>query len=234
MFDRKKINKIIREFYEANKLDPLKNDYEYLEKSFKGINLLWLCNYRKIKEVKYLMIAEAPLWGTDEKYIYNPKTENSQFFYRNDLGEILNKEITTKSEFIDTCNQIGLLIVDISPYPLNQKDTVINYRRTENGSRRLTTKEYRYLVQRTIDSYFRVKIELIKRKKSDNVKVFFRYSRVKDSFTDIVSSILEENKLLQSPNDLMDISQNGGGISKLKLCKILNTYCTMTKNSTNA
>ncbi len=26
------------------------------------------------------MIAEAPLWGKDKSYIYNPETKNTQFF----------------------------------------------------------------------------------------------------------------------------------------------------------
>jgi len=73
----------------------------------------WLSS--QIESVNYLMLAEAPLWGETKKYIYNPDINNSQFFYRSDLEDILNKHIADKKEFIQVCNEIGLLIVDISP-----------------------------------------------------------------------------------------------------------------------
>ena len=210
-------NKIfLKIFYEQNGIsNKFDKDSIYLEKAFKDINKIWLDNLNQIKVVNYLMIAEAPLWGKVEKYIYNPEINNSQFFYRSDLGDILNKHIADKKEFIKVCNEIGLLVVDISPFPLNPSDTVINYRS-------LTTTQYRQLVSLTIPTFFEKKIKAIAEKKSDNIKTFFRYARVKNNFEDLISKVLIDNKIIEIQNDIGDISQNGGGIDKTKLDKIIN------------
>lgn len=210
-------NKIfLKIFYEQNGIsNKFDKDSIYLEKAFNDINKIWLDNLNQIKVVNYLMIAEAPLWGKVEKYIYNPEINNSQFFYRSDLGDILNKHIADKKEFIKVCNEIGLLVVDISPFPLNPSDTVINYRS-------LTTTQYRQLVSLTIPTFFEKKIKAIAEKKSDNIKTFFRYARVKNNFEDLISKVLIDNKIIEIQNDIGDISQNGGGIDKTKLDKIIN------------
>lgn len=215
----------IESFYTSlGRENDFEMDNKYLENAFRKINDIWIDNLDKIEEVKYLMIAEAPLWGENEEYIYNPDTNNTQFFYRSDLEETLKTKIRNKEEFIRTCNTIGLLIIDISPYPLNTKDTKINYGKNENGSRKLTKKEYRDLVSKTLPSYFNQKIKLIKGKKANDLKVFFRYSRVKNTFIDIIESVLKDYNIIESKNDLGDISQNGGGIDRAKLKEILWQY----------
>lgn len=60
------------------------------EPAFFEINKIWIENLNLIKNVNFIMIAEAPLWGMTKKYIYNPEVNNSQFFYRSDLGDIIN------------------------------------------------------------------------------------------------------------------------------------------------
>jgi len=172
------------------------------------------CNLGEIEKVNYLMIAEAPLWGKVKKYIYNPEINNSQFFYRSDLGDILGKHIPDKQTFIKVCNEIGLLIVDISPFPLNPNDTSINYRD-------LTKSQYREMVSLTIPTYFERKITAIGNKKSKNIKVFFRYGRVKENFQDLIAKVLVSNKYIKTSNEIEDISKNGGGIDKTKLGKII-------------
>lgn len=199
-------------------------DNNYLETAFNEINGVWADNLNDIKEVNFLMIAEAPLWGKDKKYIYNPETNNSQFFYRNDLGEILGKEIRDKLNFIKICNEIGLLVIDISPFPLNSKDTGINYRKNENGSIKLTRKQYKDLVSKTITTYFEKKVTAIKSKKSNNIIVFFRYARVKSAFQKMISKVLIDNGMIRSENDIGDISKSGGNIDKTKLAQIINRF----------
>jgi len=208
---------ILKTFYDRLGLSSkFEKDNDYLEKAFKDINEIWLDNLDKIEKVKYLMIAEAPLWGQEKKYIYNPNTNNSQFFYRSDLGDILNRRIIDKPEFIKVCNEIGLLIVDISPFPLNPKNTSINYRN-------LTTIQYKQLVSLTIPTYFEEKIKIIGTKSSANIKTFFRYTRVKNTFQDLISQVLIDNKLIKTQNEILDISQNGGGINKAKFGQIIKT-----------
>lgn len=207
--------KFLKAFYDQRGLSSkFDNDCIYLEKAFNDIYKIWLDNLNQIETVNYIMLAEAPLWGQKKKYIYNPEINNSQFFYRSDLSDILNKHIADKQDFINICNSIGLLVVDISPFPLNPTDTSINYRD-------LTKAQYKQLVDLTIPTYFEEKIKAIKAKKSANIKTFFRYARVKNTFQSLVSNVLIEHEIINHQNEIGDISQNGGGIDKEKLRQII-------------
>ncbi|SEK24868.1 hypothetical protein [Parapedobacter koreensis] len=214
--------KILKAFYDKRGLSAyFDQDSLYLENAFNEITSIWFDNFQQIDKVNFLMISEAPLWGKKKKYIYNPNTKNSQFFYRNDLGDILNKNILNKENFIKVCNDIGFLILDISPFPLNYKDTKINYAKNKNGSLKLTKKEYRELVQLTIPTFFEQKIKTIAEKKSTNIKTFFRYARVKNTFEDLVSKVLIDNKIVRDQQDIGAIFKKGGGIDKTKLEMII-------------
>ena len=222
VFEYSENKQIIESLY--NKLGLTKEfgkDSIYLENAFNEINEIWLNNFKNIDKVKYLMIAEAPLWGQKKKYIYNPKTNNSQFFYRSDLESILNVQISDKKEFINTCNSIGLLVVDISPFPLNTVDTKINYGRNKNKSKKLTDKEYKELVKETLPTYLNKKLILIEQKKSSDIIVFFRYTKVKETFQELISDTLIQTGLIRIPHEIADISQPGGGINRMKLSQII-------------
>ena len=76
-----KYRKELVEFYTENGLSQsLNSDEEYLHNAYVCISELWEENADAIAEVNFVMIAEAPLWGANKKYIYNPKSPNSQFF----------------------------------------------------------------------------------------------------------------------------------------------------------
>jgi len=213
---------IIESFYDSLGLAyEFEKDNIYLEGAFNEINEIWIENFNNIDKVKYLLIAEAPLWGQKKKYIYNSRTKNTQFFYRSDLEKILNIQITDKKEFIKTCKKIGLVVVDISPFPLNTKDTKINYGKNKDGSKKLTKKEYKELVRLTMPTFFERKIRLVGQKKFSDIKVFFRYARVKNAFQDLISDVLIKNGLIKKQEDVGNISQTGGGIDRMKLKKII-------------
>lgn len=213
--DYKENREILKKFYQNNGLNScFENDNQYLENSFEKIKNLWLENLEKIGRVNYIMIAEAPLWGSENKYIYNPRTNNSQFFYKGDLEDTLGIKIEDKLEFLKICNSIGLVILDISPFALNSKNTAINYRK-------MGIKKYKNLVENTLPYYFDKKIHFIKPKISGEVKVFFRYKRVKKNFEKVVVKTLLENKIVTSIDQISEISQKGGGINKSKLKEII-------------
>ena len=89
--------KILKLHYAEHGLtDSFEKDSRYLETAFHDINNMWFRNLDRIETVNYLMLAEAPLWGERKKYIYNPETNTSQFFYRRDLENVLNKWIPDK------------------------------------------------------------------------------------------------------------------------------------------
>ena len=73
----------------------------------------------------------------------------------------------------------------------------------------------------TIPTYFEEKIKIVNSKKSKDIKVFFRYARVREAFQDLIAKVLIDNKFIKSINEIGDISQNGGGIDKQKLQKII-------------
>lgn len=74
---------------------------------------------------------------------------------KSDLEYVLGTKIRDKAEFIDRCNQIGLLIIDISPFALNTEDTTINYRRKSKlNPHGITKREYRLLIQETLPTFF--------------------------------------------------------------------------------
>ena len=223
--DSEKNMEILRRLYVLKGLTAnFEQDNKYLENAFSKITKIWFANLAKIREVKFLMIAEAPLWGKNESYIYNPDTPNTQFFHKSDLERVLNNvTISDKRDFINRCNEIGLLIIDISPFALNTEDTIINYRRkSQNNPYGITKNEYRQLIQDTIPTFFENKIKSVAQRKSDKIKVFFRYARVKDTFQDIIANTLIVYGLIRSKSDILEIAQQGGGIDRKKFMALIN------------
>jgi hypothetical protein len=221
--DYSKNKGVLRGHYTRNGIINLfEQDNEYLEDAFNEITGIWFNNLDQINEIKYLIIAEAPLWGKSKSYIYNPNTPCTQFFYKSDLEYILDTQIKDKAEFIRLCNEIGLLIIDISPFALNSEDIIINYRnKSKNNPYGLTKQQYRELVELTIPFFFEKKIKAIVPKMSSDVKVFFRYARVKRRFQDLISEVLITNGLIKSENEILDVSKQGGGIDRLNLLSIM-------------
>jgi hypothetical protein len=218
---------VLRNFYKSKGLLPAFNvDYLYLKKAFEHINLLWLNNFEKIDTARFLMIGEAPLWGIHNKYIYNPETKNTQFFYRSDLGDVIGQELADKKIFIHACNKAGLLMIDISPFPLNPHNTRFNYNKNTSQSIKLSPGEYKKIVGDTLPAYFEKKLKMIRVKKHPEAKVFFRYARVKDAFIDLVTPALIINGFIRSANEIGDISQVGGGINKKEFGNIIQTLQT--------
>ena len=206
---------VLKDFYAQNGiLEQFEKDNDYLEAAFHEITNIWFQNLEQIGEVRYLMIGEAPLWGKSKNYIYNPDTRNTQFFQKSDLEHITNLKIINKPDFINRCNETGLLIIDISPFALNPKDTTINYRN-------ISEYQYHELVKKTIPTFFEEKIKAICPKKATSIKVFFRYMRVQKYFKGIISEVLIKHQIINSENEISEISQQGGGIDRMKFDLII-------------
>lgn len=211
-----KLEPILAEFYSAKGLTAsFKNDVSYLSRAYAEIESLWLDEYHSMDRVKYVMLSEAPLWGSKKKYIYNPKTKNSQFFYRSDIEYATGAHLTDKPTFIRHLNEIGFLVLDISPYALNPSDTKVNYRA-------MTISEYRLLLTKSLPIHLGYKLALIDKKRAEKVRIFYRYSRVKNAFNDLLSEQLIRSGFISGPEEILSISQSGGGIDRAKLRGILN------------
>ncbi len=189
-------------------------DRAYLEQAFSDMTTIWLDNFQRIKDVKYIMIAEAPLWGANQSYIYNELTPFTQFFYKSDLEKAFDNEfiLESKRDFLNKLNEMGFLIIDISPFALNTQ-TKLNYGVNTETSSRLTNRQYRDLVQDTMSHYFNLKLDLALTKRGDaNPMVFFRYARVERAFKVILSPSLQTRGLINQTDELENIGKQGGGI----------------------
>jgi len=218
--DKYKINillKYIIKFYEDLNILISPEELKYFENAIIKIDNYWLSNFNKIDKINYILLGEAPLWQDKEKYFYNPNQALSNFFHYNDFpGEkpIFKKPLDKKKWLLNKFNEIGFLILDISPYPLDKNFTSIYYNS-------LNAYEYKILINGILNIYFSDKIDLIKPKLNKEIKVFFRYKRLKKSFKDSIINIFNNKGI--TINRIIDISDsNRGNIDKNILKNILN------------
>lgn len=209
------LRKNLKDFYfKKGLIDCFENEENYLRNSFYEMEEMWNTQFDRIKKVNYVMFSESPLWGYQKKYLYNPETRLSQFFYKSDLEFVLGKKIEHKDEFLKTLTEIGFIILDISPFVLNETDTSINYRE-------ISKRDYKTLVNDTMKFYVNHKLTRIKEKSNNSTVFFFRYSRVKNLFSDLIFKELIELGLISSKSEILEISQTGGGIHREKFKKII-------------
>lgn len=175
---------------------------------------MWEEQFRKINKVNYVLLSKAPLWGEKKKYIYNPKTPLSQFFYKSDLEIVTDKILNNKEDFLKELNEIGFVILDLSPFPLNVKDTSINYRSIKKS-------DYTELVEKAALFYLTHKLNNLIKKSNIQTTFLFRYARVKNLFQNTMKNLLMENGFKLSENGISDIAQMGGGIDRQKLKNIM-------------
>lgn len=204
------------------------NELKYLRTAFEEILKIWFNQINKINNVRAILIAEAPLWNNDgsNSYFYNPNSKFTQFFYKSDLEFVLEHlcqekiTIADKTDFIKKCNEIGLVLLDVSPFPLNGNDTQLNYGKTNKGkSLKISSKLYKKLIEDTLESYFLPKLNHISPKCTSNTcTILYRYKRVENQF----HPLLKEH-LLQYFTDInvFTIGQQGGGINRNELLKAI-------------
>ena len=96
-----KLSNVLRQYYYEQRLDKwFVKDNRYLSNAFCEIEKFWLREYNQIEKIRFVMLSEAPLWGHDKKYIYNPKTNNTQFFFRSALEYSVNRKISDKINWV--------------------------------------------------------------------------------------------------------------------------------------
>ncbi|THD65863.1 hypothetical protein E7Z59_14885 [Robertkochia marina] len=194
--------------------EQLDKDWAYLKNAYTGIEDFWHDQFDEIKQVKYVMFSEAPLWGEKKNYIYNPETKLTQFFYKSDLEVASNTTLVSKEDFLRKLREIGFLILDLSPYALNEKDTSVNYKN-------ISQKHYKKLILETRDQFLNNKLDLIKKKSNSDVTFIFRYLRVKNLFEPLMMEAIQKAAFNPSENGFYDIAQAGGGIDRHKLKNII-------------
>jgi hypothetical protein len=222
---------LIRNVYDSHDLQDhfLNNDRSYLINAHCDIERIWQENFMNIEQVKYLLLSEAPLWGVNNSFIYHYSTSFTQFFYENDLLFALNRDLihdsqesisVKKERFINTLNDLGIVIIDVSPYALNST-TAINYSRNDVDTLKLNPEEYRNLLSLSFEYYLSEKLRVVKEKINPNIalNIIYRYSRLYNLHQYVepyLNNAFGENNFIVNY-----IGQRGGGINRNILRNIL-------------
>jgi hypothetical protein len=211
----KEIEFPLKELYHKKELtDYFKKDSNYLKASFNEIENIWRKEIGRINKINYVMFSEAPLWGNSKSYLYNESTKLTQFFFKSDLEFAIESEIENKFYFLRKLRDLGFIVVDISPFALNEVDTKINYKS-------ISKKDYFNLISKIRESFLIEKLKSIKSKTDRNTLYFFRYLRVKNLFQDIVFKTLNDLEMINDITKIKDIAKKGGGVDRIKLKKLL-------------
>ena len=190
----------------------LKDDLIYIEKSYKTIEKIWNEQYNKVKAINYIMISEAPLFGEKQSYFYNENASQSQFFYLSDAKVLTNNQINTKRDLIETFNDLGIIILDVFPFPFNS-NTAVSYNS-------LNKNEMKTLMNLTYKNHLEQKLQTIAQKVNSTTKLFYRYKRVKNSINDFIAPEFAKYGINTNQQDIPYISKRGGGIDHKVLEKI--------------
>ena len=158
------------------------------------------------------MISEAPLFGEKQSYFYNENASQSQFFYLSDAKVLTNNQINTKQDLIETFNNLGIIILDVFPFPFNS-NTAVSYKS-------LNKNEMKTLIDLTYKNHLEQKLQTIARKVNSTTKLFYRYKRVKNNINDFIVPEFVKYGINKNQQDIPYISKRGGGIDHKALKKI--------------
>jgi len=206
-------------YQKYNLMDSYVNDKHYLEKSYNKIESLWMDIYNKIDNINIILISESPLFGKDEVYIYNKNTAPTSFFRFNDMKYLPNYEevskpkttYETKEIMINQFIKSGFITLDIFPFPLNEKDTSINYRK-------MSKKLYSDILNFTKESYLKPKLKVLLKKTNSESYFLYRYKRLYDKTDSHLEKVLKE---IGSDNYKIDtIHSNNIPIDREKLASL--------------
>ncbi len=186
----------LKEVYkQQNLLYYFEKDEIYLKNAFYIIEKLWYEQLDSIDNLQIVMISESPLFGKIHKYIYNINTRPSSFFYFQDLEAFPNYDCSIqqpmdikeqKKIMLKEFSKNGFLILDIFPFALNQKDTIINYRK-------MHVNLYRKLLKITVETYLIPKLNLCFNKSNKQVHFLYRYKRLFKKTGNHFENILEQS-----------------------------------------
>lgn len=214
-FEAEFINALYPFYEQAGVLARFEQDVTYLARTYARTEELWQENYRNIKEVKLIILAEAPLFGAEESYIYNPISKLTNFLWPGDLKGIVGRETSglPKPEYLSFLQELGILIVDIFPYALNEKYTALVYNNSKIAAS-LTAAKKRMLAARVLEFYLRPKLEQIANRGAQHVRFCARYKPIGEIARAIYPPLLAE--LGFAPSEFTGVYMQGGMIDQKK------------------
>ena len=158
----------------------------YLKGAFAATERMWAENFAKVATARFVLLSEAPLFGSNRRYFYNPATPFGAFFHFRDaeaiLGDGFARERTGKEFLLTGLARAGFMILDLFPFALNGEDTpIVTYRK-------MSVSSYRQLFQRTASLYFDRKRDVILER--GRPVFMFRYGATKHALGDLVDAEL--------------------------------------------
>ena len=222
--DWAKSSNAIMEIYRENKIEKsFKEDEAYLAEAYEVTEKFWHDQFRKIEDVRVIMISEAPLFGPAQTYIYNPESKPTAFFYYQDLKAFESfddvvqnpKTVVEKKQIMfDQFAKNGFLVIDIFPFALNPGCTAINFRK-------MNKRTYNQLLKSTLDCYLLPKLRKCLKKCGPNPQFIYRYKRLLLKTGPQINAAIQE--VIPKNQDLEMISINGTNMSldRMKLTEMM-------------
>jgi hypothetical protein len=181
---------------ETNKIEA---DIKYLGDAYLYTEARWQEQLRKIVP-KVILLSEAPLFGENKNYFYNPDTAPSGFFWFNDAEPVAGKNFALgekierrerKQFLLKTLSKNGFLILDLFPYALND-NTALSYKT-------ISKENYLTIFKASSDEHLSKKLDLVKSKcKGSRLPLFlFRYKRLKEHLDQELRDMLVTKGLLE-------------------------------------
>ena len=140
-------------------------ELKYYKYSLQQTEKVWTETFKKMKDIRFVLLGEAPLFGEKESYFYNPASGATSFFTYKD-AEVICGEITgrnrlsqglreKKLNLISGLCDAGFLILDVYPFCFTPPLTAISYRQIEKKN------HLQWLFQKTFSSWLEPKLSLI-------------------------------------------------------------------------
>jgi len=220
----KAISNVLKKVYQEQQIvEYFEKDEMYLKNAFEITEKLWEEQFKSIDKLKIIMISESPLFGIQQKYIYNPNTPTSVFFHFKDLEAFLNEgqqikipqttQEKKKIMFEYFCRH-GFITLDIFPFALNPNHTKIHYRK-------MSKKLYQQLLEITTENYLIPKLKLCLNKSNEHTHYLYRYKRLFEKTENHFEKVL--NKIAPKPYKLETINGTNMSLNRDKLKNLLNS-----------
>lgn len=165
---------------------------QYLKSAFVATEQMWAENFDKVATVRFVLLSEAPLFGSNRRYFYNPATPFGAFFHFRDAEAILGhgfaKGRTGKEFLLAELARAGFMVLDLFPFALNKDDTPsVTYRI-------MSVSRYRQLFQRTASLYFDKRRDVILQR--GRPLFMFRYEATRRALGDLVNAELAKRNIV--------------------------------------
>ncbi len=172
-------------YEEHGMLVRLSKDADDLEEAFIHIEKLWEEQFKKIDRINFILLGEAPRYGSDRSYFYNADSKYTAFF-RHEISPSVISTSLSKPVLFHHLRESGFIILDLFPFAFND-NTAISYRPNFRSK-----KKVKKLFERTYEYYLEPKLKKIQGKSHKNTVFCLRYKKHKGMLEKVIQTRLNE------------------------------------------